>query len=65
VTLGLLALTMLVPQRRAEHHMEAISTSFVDAALTLLKILLHGRVGMSLYTKRLERGRPNMLDGID
>ena len=39
------------------NRMPAISTCSADAAARLIKILWHDGIGMSLYAKRLERGR--------
>ena len=47
-------------------HMPAISTCSAGAAC-LMKILWHDGLGMSLYAKRLERGRfiwPSPADGV-
>ena len=64
---GMNSLAVQVQQGLGAIRMPAICTFFGAKAGHLIKILWHDGIGMSLYAKRLERGRfiwPSPADGI-
>jgi transposase len=54
---GMQSLALQVPESLHRTLTLAISTSFTGRRGDLAKILWHGGIGLSLYAKRLDRGR--------